>query len=324
MAQTFQSGAAVKGVVSGPSGSDNLFLKVWSGEVMATYNAATVMKERHRVRTISSGKSAQFPAIGKLDASYHAPGELILGQDGVHGEKVITIDDLLVTSTFISNIEEAKNHYDVRAEYTKQMGQALAQTYDRQLFAAAIKATRNTTAGVADQGSAELIKIGTSPTAATIVTNLYKAAQKLDEKDVPDDERFAFVSPEVYYSLVQDTSVMNRDYGAYGGSVTDGNILKVAGLQVVKTNNMAVNHTTTTEQGKQDGTATTDYTIDATSTSALVMQGQALGSVHLMDIASESEYQIERQGNLMVSRMACGHGVLRPECLVELQAVAAA
>jgi hypothetical protein len=45
------------------------------------------------------------------------------------------------------------------------------------------------------------------------------------------------------------------------------------------------------------------------------MQKQALGSVHLMDLASESEYQIERQGTLMVTRMACGHGVLRPECL---------
>ena len=231
MAQTFSSTNAA--TVSGPSGSDNLFLKVWSGEVMATYNAATVLKERHRVRTISSGKSAQFPAIGKLDASYHAPGELILGQDGVHGEKVITIDDLLVTSTFISNIEEAKNHYDVRSEYTVQMGQALAQTYDRQLFAAAVKATRAGTAGVAGQGAAEKIAIGTSPSAATIVSNLYTAAQKLDEKNVPAEGRTAFVPPSVYYALVQDTSVMNRDYGAYGGSVTDGNILKVAGLDVV-------------------------------------------------------------------------------------------
>ncbi len=321
MAQTFSTTNA--GIPSGPSGSDNLFLKVWSGEVMATYNANTVVKERHRVRTISSGKSAQFPAIGKVDASYHAPGELILGQDVNHGEKVITIDDLLVTSTFIANIEEAKNHYDVRSEYTKQMGQALAQTYDRQLFAAAVKATRAGTAGaVSDQGSAERLAIGTSPSAATIVTNLYTAAQKLDEKNVPAEDRTAFVSPEVYYALVQDTSVMNRDYGAYGGNVTDGNILKVAGLNIVKTNNLAVNHTTGTEQGKQDGSATTDYSVDASTVSALVMQAQGLGSVHLMDIASESEYQIERQGTLMVSRMACGHGVLRPECLIELDAAA--
>jgi len=37
---------------------DALFLKVFSGEVMAAFNANTVMSDKTRVRNITSGKSA--------------------------------------------------------------------------------------------------------------------------------------------------------------------------------------------------------------------------------------------------------------------------
>jgi len=33
----------------------------------------------------------------------------------------------------------------------------------------------------------------------------------------------------------------------------------------------------------------------------------------------ESEYDIRRQGTLMVAKMALGHGILRPEAAVEIQ-----
>ncbi|MFS9668870.1 hypothetical protein, partial [Klebsiella pneumoniae] len=83
---------------------------------MSTFNAQTVMKEKTRIRSISNGKSAQFPAIGKTVAEYHTAGAEILGNQIEHGEKVITIDDMLIANTFIARIDEAKNHYDVRAE----------------------------------------------------------------------------------------------------------------------------------------------------------------------------------------------------------------
>ena len=38
--------------------TDALFLKVFSGEVLTSYNAKTVMKDKTRTRSISSGKSA--------------------------------------------------------------------------------------------------------------------------------------------------------------------------------------------------------------------------------------------------------------------------
>jgi hypothetical protein len=46
---------------------------------------------------------------------------------------------------------------------------------------------------------------------------------------------------------------------------------------------------------------------------------EAIGTVKLLDLATESDYQIERQGTLFVAKYAMGHGVLRPECSVVVE-----
>ena len=299
--------------------TDALFLKVFSGEVMSTFAAKTVMKDKTRIRSIKSGKSAQFPAIGKTVAEYHTPGAEILGNNIKHDEKVITIDDLLISNTFISNIDEAKNHYEVRSEYSRQMGDALAQTYDRNLLSMAVKAARDPSGlglGVADQGSAASVNLGSAtPTTATIVSAIYDAAAAMDEKNVPEADRFVIVNPAVYYALVQEDKLINRDFGE-NGSYSKGAVFNVAGMTIVKSNNLAVDHTTATAYPDFNS----KYAVNAADTSALIIQRQALGTVQLMDLATEMEYDIRRQGTLAVSKMAVGHGVLRPECIVELRA----
>jgi hypothetical protein len=51
----------------------------------------------------------------------------------------------------------------------------------------------------------------------------------------------------------------------------------------------------------------------------LVMHQSAVGTVKLMDLGMESEYQVSRQGTLMVAKYAVGHGVLRPEAAIEIR-----
>ena len=74
------------------SGDDNaLFLKVFSSEVLAAFARQNKMLGMTSVRTISQGKSAQFPAVGKTTAAYHTPGNEINGSVIKHNERVITI-----------------------------------------------------------------------------------------------------------------------------------------------------------------------------------------------------------------------------------------
>ena len=59
---------------------------------------------------------------------------------------------------------------------------------------------------------------------------------------------------------------------------------------------------------------------DYTKTLGLVMHPSAVGTVKLMDLSMEGEYQINRQGHLMVAKYAVGSGILRPEAAVEIRA----
>ena len=49
------------------------------------------------------------------------------------------------------------------------------------------------------------------------------------------------------------------------------------------------------------------------------MHKSAVGTVKLLDLSMQSAYDVRRQGTLIVSRYAVGHGVLRPDAAVELK-----
>jgi len=300
-----------------------LFLKVFTGEVMATYANACVLKDKVRTRTLSAGKSASFAAIGSTKAAYHTPGAEITGDQINLGEKVVTVDDLLLAATFVSKIDEAMNHFEVRGEFSKQMGIALAQVYDRNLLSLAVKAARDTGAGglgkgTADQKDAVSYKLGTvTPTLQQKIDGLYAVAQKMDENNIPESGRWCFVSPATYWQFVTSDKLINRDFGGANGVYSDGTILRVAGLNLIKTNNLSLDHTAVTATYPD---YSNKYAVNAADTVAMVVHESALATVKLMDVSTEMEWDIRRQGTLMVAKMAVGHGVIRPDGLFEVRA----
>lgn len=301
------------GAINGGSDKDELFLKVFAGEVLTAFAEKNVLLEKTTVRAISNGKSAQFPVTGNFTAAYHTPGNEILGESMNHAERVITIDDLLISNTFIANIDEAKNHYDIRANYSRKLGEALANTADKQMFQVSVLAARSAATVTGGNGGSRIVDADFLTSSDDLIAGLFAAAQSFDEKDVPEDERYAFVRPAQYYALAQNTKVLNKDWGG-AGAYADGKVLRIAGLTIVATNHLPSTNITT---GTQAGTATR-YAVDARTTAALVMQKEAIGTVKLLDLAMESEYDIRRQGTLMVAKYAMGHGILRPECAIEL------
>jgi hypothetical protein len=290
----------------------SLFLKVFTGEVMTTFAETNVVLPYVRQRTISSGKSASFAIVGKAQAAYHVPGTEIVGKNIAANEVVITIDDLLIADTFISNIDEAMNHYDVRSVYSTELGRVLANTLDKHLLQLGVQAARSGARIVGEPGGATITTTGTSD---ALIDSLFDAAQIFDEKDVAMDDRIAFVRPAQYYALAQNTKILNKDWGG-AGAYADGTALRVAGITLVKTNHLPNGIVAT---GSLDAGTGDKYAGDFTGTQALVMQKGAIGSVKLMDLAMESEYDMRRQGTLMLAKYAMGHGVLAPQAAIEIK-----
>ena len=181
---------------------NELFLKVFSGEVLTAFARNNIFNEQlHSVRTITSGKSAQFPVTGTATAAYHTPGNPLVGANQIrHGERIVSIDDLLISQAFVSNLDELKNHYDVRATYADELGKALAKTYDQNVAKVIANASRasSTLTGIA---GGLTLTLGSGNTASANVSGdeiaaaIYDIAQAFDERDIPPTDRFCVLPP---------------------------------------------------------------------------------------------------------------------------------
>jgi hypothetical protein len=329
-----------------PSGGTNeLFLKVFAGEVLTTFAENNIMMPLHRVRTITSGKSASFPVTGVASAKYHTAGESVYDTSTPeyltqfnHAERVLYIDDLLISGTFMSSLDEAKNHYDVRSIYSTEIGRELASVADKNLLRTVIGGAR---ASVDRFGGASTTYLGESYvgdgaadgySGDELVDHMFRIAQKMDEKNVPGTDRFCVLNPAHYYLLINENKdAINRDYGNEGnGSVANpGEMISVAGIRVMKSNNLPSANEATSHDAlhgsagvMNDVNAVTDDGYsgeDYSKTVGVAFHKEAIGTVKLMDLGLETEYSVERQGNLLLAKYAMGHGVLREECCYEMK-----
>ena len=313
------------------NGNLDLFLRQFAGEVITAFETANVMMPLHTVRTISQGKSAQFPVIGDTSAEYHTPGASLIETDPAggafqkftHNERLIAIDDLLVSAAFIDSLDEARAHYDYRGEYSRKMGYALAKRADKHLISTVYQASKAgaTTPQAAGGGDIELscadTVADTAVTSAVIVSALFSAAAAMDIADVPDDGRYVVLNPTLYYNLISNgttgyditTTIANSDIG--GSGFGSGKVPMVAGFEIYKSNNIPT--TTLADDAGVRAPNVYDNPLTAEDCKGIIFQKSAIGTVKLRDLSMEAEYQIERQGTLMVAKYAMGHGILRPE-----------
>jgi hypothetical protein len=302
---------------NGAGSVDAVFLMQFAGEVLTAYDETNVFASRSLVRTIPSGKSAQFPATWKATARYHTPGTQIVGQTILSGERTILIDDLLISDVAIASIDEAKSHFDFRQPYTKQLGAALARAWDKNVAQVSVLAARAAATMTGANGGTVINGGATVKTDMTLLVNSISAAvQALDEKDVPDTDRYVYLKPAQYHALLRSSvaaDFLNVEMGNSGnGSKASGKIYSIFGAEIVKTNNLPSTNVVT---------GPTAYQGDFSLTAALVSHKDAVGTAKLLDLAVEMDWLIQYQTNLILAKYAIGHGILRPECAVEIKAV---
>ena len=333
-----------------------LFRTVYLTEVIAAFQENNIMSGLTQSRSIMNGKSATFPTFWKTTAHYHKPGSADLdGTDRVrHSEVVIPVDRVLMSDIKVAEIDELMNHFDVRGMYAAQQGAALAQAYDKQLMAMAYNATNivydrlndSSTNIPAWAGSVRQTTASALNTPVLIVDAIYEALETLETYDVPTEGLVCILKPQEYYVLVNGNSgasvALDRDYGGEG-SIAAGVIPRVAGIPILKSNNLpttnlktatgvSVNgtaleeHQTSGAPDFDDGVPETDpggtnskYAVDASDFKGLILHPTCLGTVKLMDLKYEDEYLIQKQATLMVAKMAVGHGVLREEACFALK-----
>lgn len=303
------------GQVLGVGDPRALMLKVFGGEVLTAFDRKTIYKPLHYTRSIPNGKSAQFPVTGKARAVYHTPGTEILGIPVNHTEKVIHVEDLLVAPIFVANVDEMLNHYDIRSIYAGEQGEVLANTFDKDIARTFVLAARSAANIAGETGAGGFDVDATYDTdGAVLYAGIFDAGVAMDEKDIPDDGRFATVKPVQYALIVRSEKPIDRDLNPEGnGSIASGRVNRINNIPLMKTNNLAQ------EDDRSNTAIPAIRRADYSPTMAIVGHRSAVGTVNVQDVTTETEYDMRRQGTLMLSKYLKGTGVLRPEGAFELR-----
>jgi hypothetical protein len=339
MAPTLSRPGSINGAVSTYAEQNALFLKVFSGEVLTAFERNCLFKDLCQTRSISSGKSAQFPVTGRLPWGYHTPGDEITGLGQLaQNEVTINIDDYLYAAASLYSLDEAKNHYDIRSIHSTEIGNALSRAYDKRVARLLTLAARTSSSDLTanlpsgltpDQQARTGTRIdlaSASPTADAYVAAVFAAAARLDEKDVSSEGRVIVTTPEVYYTLIQSSRAVNTDWNhlSNNGGYAEGQISKLAGFSIYSSNHIAQGNVTAPagERGYTfGGTTTTLSSVDMRNTKMLAFTKEAVGVVKLRDITMQmtgNDYEVMYQSTMMVGKYSCGFGVLRPECAIEV------
>jgi len=304
------------------------YLKLFSGEMFKAYESSTIAKGTVQSRTLKNGKAMQFIFTGRMEASYHQPGEPILGSgDPPVAEKTIVCDDLLISSAFVYDLDETLAHYSLRSEIAKKIGHALAEAYDKKIFRQIAKSAREAhpiTAAPGPEPGGSVINIGAGNeyNAQALVDAFFEAASILDEKNLPKQGRTAVLSPRQYYALVSqvDSNILNRDFGNSQGNLTSGEgLYEIAGISIKRSNNLPflAGNISTATPGENN-----DYTGDFTNHCGLIYYKDAAGVVEAMAPSVQTtsgDVSVMYQGDLIVGRLAMGCGTLNPAAAIELQ-----
>ena len=312
------------------------YLKLFSGEMFKAYESACIAKGTVQNRTLTNGKSMQFIFTGRMTADYHTPGTPILGDGNPPlAEKTIVMDDLLVSSAFVYDLDETLAHYSLRGEISKKIGHALAEAYDKKIFrtiALAAREAHPVTAAPGPEPGGSIIRLGANNqyNAQTLVDAFFEAAAILDEKNVPREGRFAVLSPRQYYALISqvDSNILNRDYGNTQGNLNSGQgLYEIAGISIRRSNNLPfmVKGTGSGDVVEAQNGENNFYGGDFTKHAGLIYQKDAAGVLTAIGPSVQttgSDVRAMYQGDLIVGRLAMGAGTLNPACAIELQAAA--
>ena len=344
-----------------------LYLKLFSGEMFKGFQHNAIARDLVMKRTLKNGKSLQFIYTGRTTAEYHTPGNAILGNsDGAPpvAEKTVTVDDLLISSAFVYDLDETLSHYDLRSEISRKIGYALAEKYDRLIFRAVARGARAASpvsaTGFVEPGGTQ-IRVGSTTnesdafSSAALIAAFYDAAAAMDEKGVSSDGRCAVLNPRQYYELIQavgSNGLVNRD--AQGTALQGGNgIIEIAGIHIYKSMNIPFLGKYGTKYGGTSGQTSPGNTgsfigpsledaSDATTginndygtasefgavSAGLIFQREAAGCVEAIGPqvqVTSGDVSVIYQGDVILGRLAMGADYLNPAAAVELYVGASA
>jgi N4-gp56 family major capsid protein len=286
--------------------------EIWSDEIVAAYKKNLVASNLIKKMGFKGkkGDAVHIPSPTRGNASLKAAQTQVSLIAATETEIVVLIDKHYEYSRLIEDIVEAQALSSLRQFYTDDAGYALARQMDSDLiqlgrgtnggnqanaaYAGAFSGADGTTAYVAGTNTG----VGALTDAA-----IRRTIQRLDDQDVPMDNRFLIIPPSSRNTLMGINRFTEQAFvGEVGGgnTIRNGEIGNVYGIPVFVTTNA---DTTT-------GTTPTRI--------ALLGHKDFAVCVEQMGVRSQTQYKQEYLGTLFTADMLYGVKELRDGSAVAL------
>ena len=186
-----------------------------------------------------------------------------------------------------------------------------------------------------------------------------EAKRILETAGAPLDDLVCVCATDIYYHIFKSQTnsettanlhLFNKDVGG-SGSVKDVDLPTIAGIPVVRTPHLGTGNASgwatnlwtmsgsggsragavpaaDAPLGSAESNRATVYDLPAGAAyggegekvRAIIMNRDAVATVKLLDLSVETDYMVNRQGTIIVSKYAMGHNILRPAMAVSLVA----
>ena len=289
--------------------ADKFIPEIWSDEIIAAYKQNLVAANLFSKMTFKGkkGDTLHIPKPTRGSASLKQASTQVTLIAATETEQQVLINKHYEYSRLIEDIVEVQALASMRKFYTDDAGYALAKQVDTDLIR--LGRAANGGDGSADYDTAYLGADGTTAyvdgtNVGTALTDaaIRRTIQRLDDNDVPMDNRFLIVPPSARNSLMGIARFTEQAFvGEVGGqnTIRNGQIGDIYGVKVFVTTNA--------------DTATTN-----TSRIALMAHKDAFVLAEQMGVRTQTQYKQEYLGTLFTSDMLYGVAELRDGSAIAL------
>jgi N4-gp56 family major capsid protein len=277
--------------------------EVWSDEVIAAYKKNLVManlvrKMNHKGK---KGDTINIPMPSRAVAQAKGANATVKIQQDTESNVQVLINKHFEVSRLIEDIVSVQALSSLRRFYTDDAGYALARQVDTDL----IQLGRQANNGAGTAAYATAFAGGNGTTAYVAASNnesaltdagIRRMIQRLDDNDLPMEDRFLIVPPSARNTLMGIARYTEQAFVGEGGAantIRNGRIGNVYGVEVYVTPNCD----TTSGSGA--------------ARIALLFQKEALVLAEQMGVRSQTQYKQEYLGDLLTVDTLYGVQIVR-------------
>lgn len=281
---------------------------IWSDEVIASFKKKLVMA--NLIKSMSfvgkKGDTLHIPAPTRGVASVKAAATQVTLIAATESERLININKHFEYSRLIEDIVETQALASLRGFYTQDAGYALARQIDTDLIQLARSVNGGAGTNVyanafsgADGSTAYVAGANTGLGAITDVA-LRRSIQRLDDADVPMEDRFLVVPPSAMNALRGTSRFTEQAFVGNGTVIRTGQMGDLYGTPVYVTTN-------------------TDTTSGTTAARIAILGHKDFAVLAMQkEVRSQTQYKQEYLGNLFTADVLYGLGELRDDACVVL------